>query len=209
MIRDKIEELAARTFAEILETEKAVTKAAAARRPRDPNLTLEAQARAAQAEVAYQQAVQARISMRRKLPDAAMREMQTLRDRYAKELEAEFAIDPAKLDSRAMELLKAGVMRPAEYAAMLAKARAEGNHTMCRMVAKYAQEAAAVAKEKYGANDPQIEELRAVASAGNADPARTYLQNFDIVADTFRRCVNNPSMIGKWEMLTSEILDSL
>lgn len=209
MIKDQINELSARTFAEILAAEKAVEDAEAARIQRKPGQTIEEQARAAKAEADYQRALQERTSMRFHLPEAAMREMQTIRNKYAQEVEAEFAVDPEKLDSHALELLKAGIMRPAEYTAMLAKARAEGNHTMCRMVAKYAQAAAEQAAEKYGSNDPQTKELRAVASAGNADPARTYLHNFDVVADTFRRCVNNPGLIPKWELLTAEILESL
>ena len=122
---------------------------------------------------------------------------------------SKYQIDPAKLDLASLELLRSGIMRPSDYKAMLDNAQQAGNVTLARLVSKYAGEAAEALEAKNGAGDPNAQTLRYVHYAGKADPAETAMQNFDRIADTFKRCVNNPAMIKHWEGLTEPVLELL
>ena len=163
----------------------------------------------ARADADYQAASKAQHDMRVNLPGKVENQMRAIRQQYADELAQRFAIDPAKLDAASLELLKSGIMRPAEYRSMLEKARKDGNATMLRIVAKYAADRAAEIAAKDGATSEDARELRVVGYAGNIDPAGEALRNFDVVADVLRRCVNNHAMIGHWDELTGPVLDAL
>ena len=119
-----------------------------------------------------------------------------------KELEAAvndyYKADPAALDSNTIELLKSGVLKSDEYAALLDKAQQEGNHTMARMVAKYAGERA----ESLPQHDEQARKLRIVSHVGNSNYGGRTLAAFDVMADVYSRAAKNPHMIEFWEQLT-------
>ena len=54
-------------------------------------------------------------------------------------------------------------------------------------------------------NDKEASELRVVAYCCDAFTGAEALTNFDVMADVFNRCVNNPGMIDHWSELTAEV----
>ena len=82
-------------------------------------------------------------------------EIAALRKELVAELDDHYAADPAALDSNTLELLKSGVLKANEYAKLMDKAQAAGNHTMARMIGKYAADAAEEGGNKYGQNSEQ------------------------------------------------------
>ena len=91
----------------------------------------------------------------------------------AEAVDRDCSADPAQLDMATLELLKSGILRSAEYAALMREAQRAGNVTMQRLIGKFAGEAAEEAGEKYGMGDRLAAELRAVAHEGNASSGRT------------------------------------
>lgn len=208
---EQIRALAHETFGEIQRADEAV-KAAEQRMRETPVMNgrgAEYAARAAAAKAKYAAAVDAQNKLRFQLPDSASSKLAAIRRQYAAELEQRYTMDPAQLDPAALELLKSGTMRPADYDAMLNKADDAGNFTMTRLIAKYAREAAAAAAEKNGPHDPKAQALRYIAQSGCGDPVEAALTGFDYVGDAFRRCVRNPSMIRYWDELTAPALERM
>jgi len=202
-IREQIETLARETFEEIQRTDKALKNAELKKRTASDGVKL------ARAEADYQEAMKAHHDAKANLPFKVENQMRAIRQRYADELAQRYAVDPAKLDAASLELLKSGIMKPSEYAAMMETARKSGNATMMRMVAKYAADRATEIAAKDGAGSTEARELRMVGHAGNADPAGAALKNFDVVNDVLRRCVTNHAMIGHWDELAGPVLETL
>lgn len=202
-IRTEIETLARETFEEIERTEKALKDADMKKKTAGDAVKL------ARADADYKEAMKANHDMKVNLPFKVENQMRALRQQYADELAQRYAVDPAKLDAASLELLKSGIMKPSEYAAMMEKARESGNATMLRLVAKFAADRAAEIAAKDGAGSVEARELRMVGHAGNADPAGAALKNFDVVNDVLRRCVNNHAMIDHWDNLTGPVLETL
>ena len=211
-IREQIEEIARSTFAEIDRIENEY-KNAEQRRKETPQrvgiIDAVYAAKAARAEADYLAARDARNSMERDLPGKARSRIAEIRREYSQEVARQFAVDPSKLDMAALELLKSGIMKPAEYSSMMQEAQRSGNTTMTRMIARYASEAAEAAERKYGDGSTQARELRAVGYSGNTDPAAAALEVFDGVAEIFSRCIGNPSMIPMWDELAAPLLEML
>ena len=190
-IREQIEELADSTFEEIGQIENAYKQAEQRRSETQQHkgvVSPEYAAKAARAEADYLAAREAYRGMQRNLPGKAQEKMAAIRREYAQEVARQFAVDPEKLDTAELELLKSGIMRPDEYRAMLEKEARAG---------------------KFGEGSAQARELRAVGYVGNIDPGAAALQTFDNVAEILRRCVNNPGMIPHWDGLAGPLLDLL
>lgn len=136
-------------------------------------------------------------------------EIAALRKQLVADLDAEYAADPAALDSNALELLKSGVLKTGEYARMMDKAQRDGNYTMARMVAKYAGDAATSAGKQYGENDARARELRAIAYRANDNNGSNTLAAFDLLADVYKRATNNPYMIDSWDDLTGKVAETM
>ena len=211
-IKEQIDELARSTFEEIRRVENSY-KEAELRRKETPQhngvVTAEYAARAAQAEAEYLTAREAYRGLQRNLPGRVQENLAAIPREYAAEVAQQFAVDPSKLDLAALELLKSGIMKSGEYAAMMQEAQKSGNVTMARMIARYAAEAAEAAERKYGDGSPQARELRAVGYSGNIDPGAAALETFDGIAEIFNRCIGNPSMIDHWDELAGPLLDML
>ena len=211
-IKDQINDLAQSTFEVIERTEQAFKTAEKQHNdtsPRNGFVDAEYAAKAARVEADYQAALAAYISMKRNLPGKVQGQLSQIRKEYAEAVARQYAIDPAKLDTNSLELLKSGIMKPAEYSAMMEAAKKDGNATMVRMIAKYAAEAAEAAARKNGENSQQARELRMVGYSGNIDPGKAALETFDHIGEIFRRCVNNPAMIKHWDGLAGPLLDML
>lgn len=132
-------------------------------------------------------------------------EIAALRKQLVADLDANFAADPAALDSNAIELLRSGILKASEYQRMMDKAQRDGNFTMARMVARYAGDAAISAGKQYGENDTRARELRAIAYKADENNGNNTLQAFDLLADVYSRATRNPYMIDSWDDLTGEV----
>lgn len=210
-IRDKIEALAKETFEEIQKTETAYKAAEAAVKaiPAPVAGDYQTQAKNARVKADLAEAVAARRQMRFNLPNKTESALSALRKEYAQEVEQRFAADPAKLDMATLELLKSGIMRPAEYRRLFDTASKNGNTTMTRLISKYAHDAAAEAANRYGETSIQARELRGIGYEGNADPAAEAMKTFDSIGEIFRRTVDNPGIIPHWDELTAPLFDLL
>ena len=135
-------------------------------------------------------------------------EIAALRKDLLAEVNEYYAVDPAALDSNAIELMKAGILKPNEYTTLMNNATSSGNYTMARIIAKYAGDAMTAASKQYGDNDPTVMELRRVAITANQNNGNAIMEKFDVMADLYRRTAENPNMINYWDEYAAEITDS-
>lgn len=137
-------------------------------------------------------------------------ELSEIRSTLVAAIDDDYAADPSQIDASTMDLLKSGILTAHEYQRLLDKAKADGNHTLFRMVGKYAADAANEAEQRFGADNRQARELRAVELfAESADTTgRFYLDCFDVLQMTLETTAKNPSMIPKWDSLTKSVVES-
>lgn len=163
------------------------------------------------ATVAYNEAKEAFKAVQREYADT-LKEVKQIRTELAADIEKDYIVDPEQLDSATVELMKSGILKPADYVKIMHDARESGNHTMIRMIAKYAEDASK-ALETSGLDNKALyegrERLSAVINAGKTDDGREYLETFDYIADVYQRSVNNPAMIGYWDNLTENAIENL
>lgn len=133
-------------------------------------------------------------------------ELATIRKELIAEINDVYSADPAQVDGKTLELLKSGIMNSSEYIKLLNEAQSNGNHTMARLIGKYAEDAIAAVSEKYGQNDKRVQELRYVAYQGNVNSGGEYLKAYDFIVDVYNRAVNNPGMIEHWDELTGQTI---
>ena len=131
-------------------------------------------------------------------------ELKALKKKLADDVEKYYFADPAALDKDTMELLKSGILSASEYNNLLE--RHAGNHTMQRMIAKYADEAAVKVAKDYGEGSTQAAEMRVVAHRGKENSGGDTMAAFNTLLDTYSRTANNPAMISYWDNLTSELI---
>lgn len=162
---------------------------------------------AAKAARAFADFTQAKADMKRAKEEfsAHNAEIAALRKQLAADLDAHYAADPAALDNNTLELLKSGVLKTSEYRRMMDQAQNSGNHTMARMIAKYAGDAA----KQYNDNDTRSRELRAISYMANNNNGANTLAAFDLMADVYSRATNNPYMIDSWDSLTGEVAEKM
>lgn len=163
--------------------------------------------KSARAAADFAEAKQKLETIRRDM-NMKINEVENIRRELAEAVERDCSVDPKQLDMATLELLKSGILRSAEFASLMRGAQEEDNVTMQRIIAKYAEDAAAEASEKYGQGDKVAAELRAVAHQGNANSGRDQLNMFDALYDAYKRTANNPSMIPYWTELTAPILQA-
>lgn len=108
-------------------------------------------------------------------------------------------VNPDEVDAAAMELLKSGIMRPADYDSMVR--RYASNKTMTRLIARYCEDAAANEKNE---SARALFSTIATTARENVNPERA-ADGMDIVLDTFARCINNHKMIPKYNELTCPV----
>ena len=141
-----------------------------------------------------------------------VKEVEKIRAELVNAIEADYIVDPEQLDNNTLELMKSGVLKPADYERFMNDALENENHAMVRMIAKYAEEASK-ALETSGVEQKTYyegrERLSTVANAGKTDDGREYLEAFDYITEVYRRTVNNPSMIRYWDQLTAHAVENL
>ncbi len=208
---EKVNNIAEAAFKEYREAEEAYKKAEEqARQYPQRNGFVDAQyaAKSARANANYLEAKENYDAAKRAFRDH-VGEIGELRKGLIRDLDDFYAADPAAVDGNTLELLKSGILKPAEYSKLMQEAIDNGNFTMARMIAKYADDAAAKIAQKYGENSEEAYTLRMVSHLGNRIIGRDILQAFDTLAEVFRRAVDNPGMINHWSELTAEIIDGL
>ena len=165
-----------------------------------PAHTLEQQAQLARAKADYSAAKSQRVKLKMELPAKVSQTVQEIRAQLAADLDAAFAADPEKLDTSTLELLKSGILKPAEYRNLMDKAVA--NPTMVRLIGRYAGEAAK--DSTLTRSDATM--LNRLAHAAKRYDGSDQLQRFDQLADTLNRACKNPALFKHWDGLCGEIV---
>ena len=207
----KLDEIAQQAFKEYTEAAARLRTAENDRRayPARGALSADHAARAARAEADFAEATAELDRVRRSMAEGEYRQkIKELRTALAAELTDAYSADPAQIDTKALELLKSGIMDATDYNKMLRTALAAENYTMARLVGKYADNAAAAREsDVMHGNDRTAQELRAIAIESRKHTGSNYLEAFDFMADTFNRCTDNPPMIESWGELTAQTVE--
>lgn len=164
---------------------------------------------AAKSARAYADLIEARENMRAASDEfeAGRKSIKAIRDRLVAEISEEYAAKPEQINLATIELMKAGVMSSSEYRRIFDAARADGNSTMARIIAKYAAGEAEKAAKKNGELDEEASGFRQIAFDGNHENGGEYLEAFDSLVNVYNRTERNPALIDNWDELTSETIE--
>ena len=201
----RMNEIAHATFAEYREKSDAVKSAESKYRayPRRSGADPSYMAKSARAEADLAEARAQFEHCRRHLFEERQRDVAVIRAELVEALGKEYAADPSKVDMQTLELLRSGIMSADEYGRLIDAAASRGNHTMVRLIAKSAADMAEKATDTDVARS-----YRLVSHRGKGNDSNEYLQAFDFLADTFNRCERNFALSGKWDELTSPVVES-
>ena len=164
-------------------------------------------AKSARAQADFLEAKQAYDTAKRTFRDSGT-QFNAMRRELAAAIDDAYSVDPAKLDSATLELLKSGILKGSEYTKLLEQAKAADNPTMVRMIGKYAGEAAQARGEKYGQNDPDARAMRLAEYNSRSFTGGDRLEAFDNMVSLYHRCTNNPAMIDHWDEFTAETVEN-
>lgn len=200
----QVNDIAQTSFEQIQQAEAAYKAAESKRNATPPKkgLGYEYEAKAARAEAIYREAKADYDKLSRSLPDQTRSEVAKIRKELEKAVNDFYAADPKAIDSNTMELLRSGILKPAEYSRLFDAANQSDNATMCRLIAQAAENAVANAK-----SDEEARQLRYVASMGRNVSGKPYMDAFDSMADALDRSLRRPYLIKTWGELTAEILE--
>lgn len=132
---------------------------------------------------------------------ARNKDVEKLRRELERAVKNHYAVDPADVDSNALELLKSGMCDVDDFTKLMNKARADQNFTMQRYISRYARNAIETAPT---AETKQT--LREIAGVADLLDGSDTLQRFDNCAFAFKRTTQNPLMIDAWKALTEKSL---
>ena len=202
----RMNEIANAAFAEYREKEAAVKSAESRYNayPRRNGADPAYMAKSARAEADLAEARNAFDQMRRHLFDDKRREIAAVREELEKAVFDAFAADPKSVDSNTLALMNSGIMTADEYSRLIDSAIASGNYTMTRLLAKSAADMA----EKTTGDADVSRSYRLVSHKGKGANGHEYMEAFDFLASTFNRCERNFALTGKWDELTSPVVDS-
>ena len=199
-------EIANAAFAEYREKEAAVKSAESRYKayPRRNGADPAYMAKSARAEADLAEARNAFDQMRRNQFDDKRREIAAVRAELEKAVFDAFAADPKSVDANTLALMNSGIMTADEYSRLIDSAIASDNYTMTRLLAKSAADMAERTK-----GDADISRsYRLVSHKGKGANGHEYMEAFDFLASTFNRCERNFALTGKWDELTSPVVDS-
>lgn len=160
-------------------------------------------AKAARAEANYHEAKEAYDKLSRSLPDQTRAEVAKIRSALEKAVTDFYAADPKAIDANTMELLRSGILKPAEYARLFDAADNGDNATMCRLIAQAAENAVESAK-----SDDEARQLRYIANRGRNVSGKPYMDAFDSLADTLDRSLRRTYLIKSWDELTADVVEN-
>lgn len=201
----EVNDIAQASFEKIQDAEKAY-KAAESKRNATPfkkGLGYEYEAKAARAEAIYREAKADYDKLSRALPDQTRAEVAKVRAKLETAVNAFYTADPKAIDGNTMELLRSGILKPAEYATLFENANQANNATMCRLIAKAAADAAESAKD-----DDVARQFRHTANRGRDVTGKPYMDAFDSMADALDRSLRRTYLIPKWDELTAHIREN-
>lgn len=201
----EVNDIAQASFEKIQDAEKAY-KAAESKRNATPfkkGLGYEYEAKAARAEAIYREAKADYDKLSRALPDQTRAEVAKVRAKLETAVNAFYTADPKAIDGNTMELLRSGILKPAEYATLFENANQANNATMCRLIAKAAADAAESAKD-----DDVARQFRHTANRGRSVTGQPYMDAFDSMADALDRSLRRTYLIPKWDEMTANIREN-
>ena len=201
----EVNDIAQASFEKIQDAEKAY-KAAESKRNATPfkkGLGYEYEAKAARAEAIYREAKADYDKLSRALPDQTRAEVAKVRAKLETAVNAFYTADPKAIDGNTMELLRSGILKPAEYATLFENANQANNATMCRLIAQAAADAAANAKD-----DDVARQFRHTANRGRDVNGQPYMDAFDSMADALDRSLRRTYLIPKWDEMTANIREN-
>ena len=201
----EVNDIAQASFEKIQDAEKAY-KAAESKRNATPfkkGLGYEYEAKAARAEAIYREAKADFDKLSRALPDQTRAEVAKVRAKLETAVNAFYTADPKAIDGNTMELLRSGILKPAEYATLFENANQANNATMCRLIAKAAADAAESAKD-----DDVARQFRHTANRGRSVTGQPYMDAFDSMADALDRSLRRTYLIPKWDEMTANIREN-
>ena len=123
------------------------------------------------------------------------------------EVTDDYSADPKAIDNNTLTLLNAGILKSSDYEKLMKEAQAADNHTMVRLIGKYAGNAAEAEERKNGSNSIKAKELRTISYMGREN-GDNVLRSFDSLSEVFRRTADNPAMIDKWDYLTGDTIEN-
>lgn len=200
----QINDIAAEAFKEYTAVETAYKNAESKKNafPSRNGLGYEYDAKCARYAADYAEAAAALDKFRRDGFYGYRKRMDEVRKELVAAVDSHFTADPAALDMATLELLKSGILKPAEYNRLMDKAINDSNHTMARMIGQYAKAAA----ENAGDRDTATA-LRSVSYKSNGMNGSNYVEAFDFVTSLYDRCSRNPALYSKWDELAGEVIE--
>lgn len=163
------------------------------------------QAKATLAREEWQEQMRRRSAAGMDLPQKLERDLKKIRQQLEADLAEHFTASPKQVDSNMLELAKSGILSFDEYARMIEDSIRSGNHTMARLIAKYAKDAIPTDISKND-NNPKIARLRASIAEIERTGPNAYLGAFDGIIDMALRCVRTPSMMKNWDYLLGDLI---
>lgn len=149
-----------------------------------------------------------------RLWDRFRAERRTIRAELENAVKAAGIANPDEIDGNSLELMKSGVLDPADYAALAA--RFDQNSTMLKLIAKHAHEAAEAARA--AGNNSERSALNSVYIACK-DGDSAALRMFDSLSEVSDYCRGErydgdrarpehiAAMIDRWEHLTAAAIE--
>ena len=200
----QINDIAAEAFKEYAAAETAYKNAESKKNayPRRIGLGADYTAKSARYEADYAEALAAYDKFRKNGFYGYRQRMDEVRKEFVAAVESHFTADPAALDMATLELLKSGILKPAEYNRLMDKAINDNNHTMARMIGQHAKAAAENTTDRDTATA-----LRSVSYKSNGMNGSNYVEAFDFVTGLYDRCSNNPALYAKWDELAGEVIE--
>lgn len=200
----QINDIAAEAFKEYAAAETAYKNAESKKNafPRRNGLGADYTAKSARAEADYAEALAAYDKFRKNGFYGYRQRMNEVRKEFVAAVESHFTADPAALDMATLELLKSGILKPAEYNRLMDKAINDNNHTMARMIGQHAKAAAENTTDRDTATA-----LRSVSYKSNGMNGSNYVEAFDFVTGLYDRCSRNPALYSKWDELAGEVIE--
>ena len=135
---------------------------------------------------------------------ARNKDVEKLRGELERAVRNHYAVDPADVDSNALELLKSGMCDVDDFTKLMNKARTDRNFTMQRYISRYARDAVESAPTKEAQQT-----LREIAGVADLLDGSDILAKFDVGAFAFRQTTQNPLMIDDWRSLTEKSLSGM
>ena len=200
----QINDIAAEAFKEYTAAETAYKSAESKKNafPRKNGLGAEYNAKSARYEADYEEAKATLEAFKRNGFYNHRKRMDEVRKEFVAAVESHFTADPAALDMATLELLKSGILKPAEYNRLMDKAINDNNHTMARMIGQHAKAAAENTTDRDTATA-----LRSVSYRSSGMNGSNYVEAFDFVTGLYDRCSRNPALYSKWDELAGEVIE--